>query len=84
MVPGHINLRPDQLHMECHVRVKGDDACKRLASKLMRNGVDIGSRELSSKGRPYYEYRIQVNSRAKYARVSSIIESTDNVELVVD
>jgi len=84
MSSGHIHLRPDQLHMECRVRVKGDDACKRLTSKLMRNGVDIGPRELSPKGRPFYEYKIEVNSRVKYARVSKIIDSTDDVELVTD
>lgn len=75
-------IRVDQLHNECRVRVKGDQTCKLLTSKLMRNGIEPGEREMSSLGRPYFEYRIITDTRSKYARAANIIESTDDVELI--
>ena len=78
----HLRLRPDQLHLDCVVRVKGEQACRRFNSKLMRNGITDFRRETASVGRPYHDYKIQVVSRVKYSRLMSIIDSTDDVELL--
>jgi len=75
-------LRVDQLHTSCRVLVKGDEACKRLVGKLVRQGIEPGDREIAAQGRPYYQYEIEVDSRAKYARAMSVIQSTEGAELV--
>ena len=74
--------RADQMHGELRVRIKGDDVCKQLTSKLTRTGVEVGNREVSQTGRPYFEYRIIVCSPSQYAKVFRIIESTVGVELL--
>ncbi|MCA8988915.1 MAG: hypothetical protein KDA78_14800 [Planctomycetaceae bacterium] len=77
----HTQLRPDQLHFECTVKVKGEPNCKHFVSKLLRNGITEFRRETSSKGRPYFEFVITVSSRYKYGRLMNIIDSTDEVEM---
>ncbi len=78
----HINLRPDQMHLDCLVRVKGNDACKHFAAKLLRHGLEVGLRERSPVGRPYFDYKITVDTRSSYAKLMKVIDSTDDVELV--
>lgn len=80
----HIRLRPDQMHIDCLVRVKGNDASKHFSAKLLRNGLEPGLRERSPVGRPYFDYKIIVNSRSSYAKLMKVVDSTDDVELVVD
>jgi len=80
----HIRLRPDQLHIDCLVRVSGNGACRHFSAKLLRNGLEPGLRERSPVGRPYFDFRIAVETRSAYAKLMKVIESTEDVELVVD
>jgi len=78
----HVNLRPDQLHMECLVRTRGIQATKRLKMKLLRNGITEFQDELASVGRPYRDFHITVKTRASYSRLMGIVSSTEETELV--
>ncbi len=72
----------DAHHHDLRVRVKGDEACKQLASKLMRNGIQIGRRELSTVGRPFFEFHIHTTTRAQYAKAYRVVDSTNDAELL--
>lgn len=74
-------LRFDQMHACCRVVVKGDEACKHLAAKLVRHGIEPGDREVAPQGRPYFLYEIEVESRSQYARAMNAILSTEGAEL---